>query len=64
MMTEGPAIIKNLKFGKASRNNGFALIPNKTSAYSGGNKSFGFKDTNGFVVTINISSKDIIACTT
>ncbi len=57
-MSECPAIIKNLKFWKAARNNGFVLIPNKTSAYSGENKSFGFKGTNGFVVTINISSKD------
>jgi hypothetical protein len=34
------------------------LMPNKVEAYRAGDKAFESKGTNGFMITIDISSKD------
>ena len=57
-MIDGPVVIKNLKYWAASDNDGFELWPNQVEAYRLGEKAFEFKGTNGFMVTIDISSKD------
>ena len=57
-MTAGPVVTKNLKYEGAPRNDGFILMPNEVEAYRAGDKPFEFKGTNGFVTTIDISSKD------
>ena len=58
-MTADPVIVKNLKYEGAARNDGFILMPNEIEAYRVGPKAFEFKGTNGFVTTIDMSSKDL-----
>jgi hypothetical protein len=58
-MTDDPIIITNLKYEGAPRNDGFILMPNEIEAYRAGDKPFEFKGTNGFVATIDMSSKDV-----
>ena len=55
----GPIVIKNLRYFGAPRNDGFILMPNEVQAYKVGEKAFESKGTNGFVVTVDISSKDV-----
>ena len=58
-MTADPVMVKNLKYEGAARNDGFILMPNEIEAYRVGPKAFEFKGTNGFVTTIDMSSKDL-----
>jgi hypothetical protein len=58
-MTVQPVVIKNLKYWGVPRNDGFELMPNDVEAYRVGNKPFEFKGTNGFMITIDITSRDI-----
>ncbi|HKE56814.1 MAG TPA: hypothetical protein VKB46_08940 [Pyrinomonadaceae bacterium] len=58
-MTAEPIVIKNLKYDAAPRNDGFILMPNEVEAYRVGEKPFEFKGTNGFMITIDITSKDV-----
>lgn len=58
-MTAEPVVIRNLKYFGAPRNAGFVLMPNEVEAYRVGPKAFEFKGTNGFMITIDISSKDV-----
>jgi hypothetical protein len=60
-MTSDPVVIKNLKYWGAPRNDGFVLMPNEVEAYRVGEKAFEFKGTNGFMVTLDMSSKDLAA---
>jgi len=57
-MTDDPVVIKNLKYFGVPRNEGFILMPNEVEAYRVGAKPFEFKGTNGFMITIDITSKD------
>ena len=52
-------VIKNLKYWGAPRNDGFVLMPNEVEAYRVGPKAFEFKGTNGFMITIDMTSKDL-----
>ena len=58
-MTSEPVVIKNLRYFGAPRNTGFILMPNEVEAYRVGPKPFEYKGTNGFMITYDISSKDI-----
>ncbi len=58
-MGDEPVIIKNLKYDGAARNDGFVLMPNEIEAYRVGDKSFEFKGTSGFMVTIDMTSRDV-----
>jgi hypothetical protein len=58
-MTDDPIVIHNLKFWAAPRNDGFKLMQNEMQAYKVGDKAFETKGTNGFVVTIEMSSDDV-----
>jgi hypothetical protein len=58
-MTDAPIVISNLKYWGAPRNDGFVLMPNEVEAYRTGDKAFEFKDTNGFMITLDITSKDV-----
>ena len=60
-MTEEPVVIRNLRYFGAPRNDGFVLMPNEVEAYRVGPKAFEFKGTNGFMITLDISSKDVAA---
>ena len=57
-MTNEPIVIKNLKYWGAPRNDGFVLMPNEIEAYREGDKAFEFKGSNGFMITIDMNSKD------
>ncbi|HYM59883.1 MAG TPA: DUF1326 domain-containing protein [Thermoanaerobaculia bacterium] len=58
-MTSDPVVIKNLRYWGAPTNDGFVLMPNTVEAYRTGDKAFEFQGTNGFMITFNISSKDV-----
>ncbi len=60
-MTNEPVIVQNLKYWAAPRNDGFVLMPNDVEAYRVGPNAFEFKNSNGFMITVDISSKDVQA---
>jgi hypothetical protein len=57
-MTAEPVVVKNLKYWGAPRNDGFVLMPNDVEAYRTGPNAFEYKGTNGFMITIDMTSKD------
>ena len=57
-ITNEPVVIQNLKYWGAPRNDGFILMPNEVEAYRVGSKAFEFKGTNGFLITVDMNSKD------
>src|SRR5205814_6074231 len=57
-MTSEPVVIHNLKYWGAPRNDGFVLMPSDYEAYHVGPKAFEYKGTNGFMITIDMNSKD------
>jgi hypothetical protein len=58
-MTDDPIVIKNLKYWGAPRNDGFVLMANEIEAYRLSEKPYEFKGTNGFMITLDISSADV-----
>ena len=58
-MTDEPIVIKNLRYWGAPRNDGFVLMTNEVEAYRAGKKPFEFKGSNGFMITVDIASKDV-----
>jgi hypothetical protein len=58
-MSDGPIVIKNLKYFGVPRNEGFIMMPNEVEAYRIGDKAFEYKGTNGFMITIDIASGDV-----
>ena len=58
-MADGPVVIKNLKYFGAARNDGFIMMPNEVEAYRVGDKPFEYKGTNGFMITIDLASRDV-----
>ncbi len=63
-MTDEPVVIKNLKYWGAPRNDGFVLMPNEIEAFRAvppGKKPFQFERSNGFMITLDINSKDVAA---
>ena len=57
--TPEPPVIKNLRYWGAPRNDGFVLMPNEMQAYKVGPKAYESKGTNGFMLTLDINSKDV-----
>jgi uncharacterized protein DUF1326 len=57
-MTNEPVVIRNLKYWGAPRNDGFIMMPNDVEAYRTGPNAFEFKGTNGFMITVDLNSKD------
>lgn len=58
-MSDQPIVIQNLRYFGAPRNTGFALMQNEVEAYRAGDKPYEFKGTNGFMITLDINSKDV-----
>jgi hypothetical protein len=58
---QAPVVITNLKYWGAPRHTGFVLMPNEVEAYRLGPNAFEFKGTNGFMITFDIGSKDVMA---
>ena len=56
-----PVVINNLRYWGAPRHDGFVLMPNEVEAYRLGPNAFEFKGTNGFMITVDINSKDVAA---
>jgi hypothetical protein len=62
--TAEPVVIHNLKYWGAPRNDGFVLMPNEVEVFRRapqGRKPYEFKGTNGFMITFDITSKDVAA---
>jgi hypothetical protein len=57
-MTDKPVVIHNLRYWGAPRNDGFIMMPNDVEAYRTGPNAFEFKGTNGFMITVDLNSKD------
>jgi hypothetical protein len=57
--TSAPIVIQNLKYWGAPRNDGFLLMPNEVEAYHLGPKAYEYKGTNGFMITIDMTAKDV-----
>jgi hypothetical protein len=57
-MMDQPVVIRNLKYWGAPRNDGFIMMPSEVEAFRTGPQAFEFKDTNGFVITLDMTSKD------
>ena len=58
-MTPEPSVLKNVKYFAAPRNDGFVLMPNEVQAYRRTDNKFETKGTNGFMLTLDINSKDV-----
>lgn len=59
-MTDEPAVLKNVKYWGTPRNDGFVMMPNEIETYKeGGPKAYTFKGTNGFMLTFDMTSKDV-----
>ena len=58
-MTDEPSVLKNVKYWGTPRNDGFIMMPNEVEAYREGPKAFEYKGTNGFVITFDMTSKDV-----
>ena len=58
-MTNDPVVIRNLRYFGAPRNDGFVMMPNELETYREGPKAFEFKGTNGFMLTFDMTSKDV-----
>ena len=53
-----PIVIRNLRYWGAPRNDGFIVMPNSVEALKTGDKAFEYHGTNGFMITVDMSSKD------
>ena len=58
-MSDQPIVIQNLRYFGAPRNTGFVLMQNEVEAYRSGDKPYEYKGTNGFMITLDINSKDV-----
>jgi hypothetical protein len=56
--TSEPIVVKNLKYQGAPRNAGIILMPNEVQSWRGREKTFESRRTTGYMVTIDINSKD------
>jgi hypothetical protein len=57
--TPEPPVIRNLRYWGAPRNDGFVLMPNEVQAYRVGPKAYESRGTNGFMVTLDMTSEDV-----
>ena len=60
-MTDEPAVLKNVKYWGTPRNDGFVMMPNEIETYREGPNPYEFKGTNGFMLTFDMTSKDVPA---
>ena len=58
-MTEEPVVLRNVRYWGTPRNDGFVMMPNDVEAYRQSPKAFEYKGTNGFMITIDMNSKDV-----
>lgn len=58
-MTDEPAVLKNVRYWGTPRNDGFIMMPSELETYREGAQAFEFKGTNGFMLTFDMTSKDL-----
>ncbi len=58
-MTDEQVVLKNVKYWGTPRNDGFVMMPNEVEAYREGPQAFEYKGTNGFMLTFDMTSKDL-----
>ena len=58
-MNKEQVVIRNLPYWGAARNDGFIMMPNEVEAYRVGPNAFEYKGTNGFMLTLDMSSADL-----
>ena len=63
-MTDEPAVLTNVRYWGTPRNDGFVMMPNEIEAYREGPNAFEFRRTNGFMLTFDMTSKDVAGNTT
>lgn len=56
-MNDQPIVMTNVPYWGAPRNDGFVMMKNEVEAYRIGPKAFEYKNTNGFMITLDIDSK-------
>jgi len=56
-MNDQPIVMTNVPYWGAPRNDGFVMMKNEVEAYRLGPKAFEYKNTNGFMITLDIDSK-------
>ncbi len=54
-------VLENIAYFAAPRNNGFKMMPNEIQTWKIGDKAFEFKGTTGFMVTVDMSSDDLMS---
>ncbi|PKD44126.1 DUF1326 domain-containing protein [Rhodohalobacter barkolensis] len=54
-----PAVLTNIQYWGAPRNDGFVMMPNTVQAYRIGDNTYESNGTNGFMITIDMNSNDI-----
>lgn len=57
--TDAPIVMSNLRYFAAPRNTGFIMMPNEYHYFKGEPKSFEHRNRNGFMITIDMNSKDV-----
>jgi len=57
-VTDEPVVLRNLRYWGVPRHDGFLMMPNEVEAYRVGPNAFEFKGTSGFLITIDLTSKD------
>ena len=58
-LTDQPAVLNNVRYWGTPRNEGFVMMPNEIETYREGERAFEFKGTNGFMLTFDMTSKDV-----
>jgi hypothetical protein len=60
---KGTAVIRNMKYFAASRNDGFHIMPVDKLAYRRGPKPapFEFRGTSGWTITVDMDSREVVA---
>lgn len=58
-MTDDFAVLTNVKYWGTPRNDGFIMMPSELEAYREGPNAFEFKESNGFMITFDMNSKDL-----
>jgi hypothetical protein len=58
-VTDDPAVLTNIQYWGAPRHDGFVLMPNSLQTYRKGDRAFESSGTNGFMITIDMTSDDV-----
>ena len=58
-MTNEPAVLTNVRYWGTPRNDGFIMMPNEIETLREGPQHYEFKGTNGFLLTFDMTSKDV-----